>query len=89
VASAYRRAALRAKKAPGDTFLAAFRACYGNAIVVDRRADRWELVCVDPDAHQYPTTEVSRAFWPADQPEELNPNTGWGRPNFSVVNADM
>jgi hypothetical protein len=41
---------------------AAFRACYGSAIVVDRLAHRWALVCVDPDTHQYPTTEVTRAF---------------------------
>src|SRR5205823_1082203 len=31
---------------------------YGSAIVVDRLANRWALVCVDPDTHQYPTTEV-------------------------------
>jgi hypothetical protein len=38
------------------------RGCYGSAIVVDRLAVRWALVCVDPDTHQYPTAEVSLGF---------------------------
>jgi hypothetical protein len=58
---------LHARSRPSDTFPGGYRACYGSAIVVDRSADRWALVCVDHrTVEAYPLPAV---------PSDISPGT--------------